>query len=105
MAAEATVQELFDLRGRTALVTGATGHLGQSLARALAESGANVIVTSRDESRARALADILPVVGTARHFGLELDQLLHYTFRERFASALSCHGSIDVLINNAHAAS
>lgn len=102
MSAEPTIPELFNLSGRTALVTGATGHLGRSLARALAEAGANLVVTSRDEARAQALAAVLPVVGPARHFGLSLDHLNHEQLPERFAAAVSQTGSIDILVNNGH---
>jgi gluconate 5-dehydrogenase len=102
MVTEPTIQELFDLRGKTALVTGATGHLGQSLARALAEAGANIIVTSRDESRAKTAAGLLPIVEAARHFGMSLDHLRHDVLPERFTKALSHCGSVDVLINNGH---
>lgn len=104
MGAEPTIQKLFDLSGKTALVTGAAGHLGQSLARALAEAGANLIVTSRDEARAQALAAEMPVVGPARHFGVSLDQLNHEQLPERFAAAVSRTGSIEILVNNGHEA-
>jgi NAD(P)-dependent dehydrogenase (short-subunit alcohol dehydrogenase family) len=102
MNTEPTVQELFDLRGKTALVTGASGYLGRSLARALAEAGANVVVSSREEAKAKSVADDLPVVGNARHHGLSLDQLDHSNLVERFAAAVTLTGSIDILVNNGH---
>lgn len=102
MILEPTIQELFNLSGKTAMITGATGHLGRSLARALAEAGANLIVTSRDEARAKALVDELPVVGEARHYGLSLDHLDHEQLPERFAVAISLTESMDILVNNGH---
>jgi NAD(P)-dependent dehydrogenase (short-subunit alcohol dehydrogenase family) len=50
---EPTIQELFDLSGKVALITGGTGHLGGAMARALAEAGATVVLTSRDAAKAR----------------------------------------------------
>ncbi|HZV27278.1 MAG TPA: SDR family NAD(P)-dependent oxidoreductase, partial [Acidothermaceae bacterium] len=47
---------LFDLSGRTALVTGSTRGLGRGLARALAEAGAHVAVNSRSAQACEALA-------------------------------------------------
>jgi hypothetical protein len=64
---EPTIQNLFDLTGRVALITGGSGFLGNSLSRALAEAGASVVVASRELPRARAVADALPVVGNAGH--------------------------------------
>ncbi len=58
---EPTIGELFDLGGRTALITGGSGYLGQSFARALAEAGASVVVASRDQSRAQSAVDELAV--------------------------------------------
>ncbi len=46
---EPTISRLFDLSGRVALITGATGYLGRSMARALAEAGASVVITSREQ--------------------------------------------------------
>ncbi|HEY8355901.1 MAG TPA: SDR family oxidoreductase [Ramlibacter sp.] len=46
---------MFSLQGRTALVTGATGHLGQAMVMGLAAAGAHVLVNSRDPARAAAL--------------------------------------------------
>ncbi|TIA29111.1 NAD(P)-binding protein, partial [Aureobasidium pullulans] len=46
----ATVQQLFSLEGQTALVTGGTRGIGQSMAIALAEAGADILLVQRDES-------------------------------------------------------
>ena len=45
---EKTVEKLFDLKGKTCLITGAGGYLGGAMARALAEAGGRVVVTSRN---------------------------------------------------------
>jgi NAD(P)-dependent dehydrogenase (short-subunit alcohol dehydrogenase family) len=104
MKTEPTIQQLFNLRGKTALITGATGHLGRSLATALAEAGANLIVTSRDESKAREVAAALPAVGGARHHGLQIDQLDDAALADQFTAAVALAGSIDILVNNGNEA-
>ena len=60
---EPTVQQLFDLTGKVVLITGGSGHLGRSMASALAEASATVVVSSRDESRAQTVADELARIG------------------------------------------
>jgi gluconate 5-dehydrogenase len=92
------------LQGRVALVTGASGHLGSALARALAEAGASVIVSSRDESRAREAIRSLPVGQDAEHFPLVLDHMQPETLPAAFARALQLAGKVDVLLNNGHEA-
>jgi gluconate 5-dehydrogenase len=99
---EPTVQQLFDLTGKVALITGGTGHLGSAMARALAEAGATVVLTSRDAVRARASAAALPQVGAARHHGIKLDHMDPAALQRGFDEALSAAGRIDVLVNNGH---
>jgi gluconate 5-dehydrogenase len=100
--AERTVAELFNLKGRTALVTGGCGHLGSSLCRALAEAGANVIVTSRDRARAAAFAASLPVASGATHHGIALDHTDAADIERCFVEAISLGEPIDILVNNGH---
>jgi NAD(P)-dependent dehydrogenase (short-subunit alcohol dehydrogenase family) len=99
---EKTVQQLFDLSGRAALVTGGAGHLGSAMCRALAEAGASVVATSRNARRAADFAAKLPRPGAANHFGIALDQMQPATLEASFREAVALAGKIDVLVNNAH---
>jgi gluconate 5-dehydrogenase len=101
---EPTVQQLFDLTGKVALITGGCGHLGSAMSRALAEAGASVVLTSRDEARAVAAASTLPVRGAAQHVGLALDHMDPPSLEHSFARAVAAAGRIDVLVNNGHEA-
>ena len=67
------MNDLFDLSGKTALVTGARGYLGSALSAALAEAGCRVIVSSRDRAGAEACAAGLPTPAGQRHLGVALD--------------------------------
>ncbi|MDT5131731.1 MAG: 3-oxoacyl-[acyl-carrier protein] reductase, partial [Mycobacterium sp.] len=54
---------LFDLTGRSALVTGAAGGIGSAVAQALAAAGAAVLVTDLDKDAASAVADRISAGG------------------------------------------
>lgn len=97
-----TTRQLFDLTGKTALISGASGWLGSAMAAALAEAGARVIVSSRDGEKARATARTLPVIGEGEHLGIELDQMDGDSTARGFEAALERGGSIDILVNNGH---
>ena len=101
---EPTIHQLFDLTGKTALLTGGCGHLGSTMSRALAEAGARVVITSRDGEKARAAAAQLPAPGGARHHGMGLDLLDPEALAGQFQQAAELVGPIDILVNNAHAA-
>ena len=102
MAAELTIHELFDLTGRVALVTGATGHLGPSLAAALAEAGATMIAGSRSVKRAAEIASQLPTPCNQKHLGIALDHLAEEAAEKAFDAAADAAGGVDILLNNAH---
>jgi 2-deoxy-D-gluconate 3-dehydrogenase len=94
------IQELFDLTGRTAIVTGGAGFLGQQFSEALIESGANVVVADINQRIATESAEML-----RRHGGEALGAALDVTdpasVAELMATALEKYGGIDILVNSA----
>jgi len=95
-----TMQQLFDLTGRVALVTGGAGYLGRAICAALAEAGATVVVASRRHERAAEAAASLPAPKHAAHFGAELDHKDEESVRSAFAAIVARTGRLDVLFNN-----
>ncbi len=93
---EPTVLQSLDLSGKVALVTGAGGHLGSSMARALAEAGGRVIVTSRDANRATATAATLPDPHGVGHLGIALDHMESDSVDHCFEMAIQQAGCVDV---------
>jgi len=89
---------LIDLEGRTALVTGGTGHIGRAICRALAEAGARVLVNARTAERAAAFSDMLRSEGhDAGPAAFDVtDKASIAAFCERDESEIA------VLINNAY---
>jgi len=99
-----TVRELFDLSGKIALISGGGGHLGTAFASALAEAGARVALTSRDQERADAAAAALPSVEAGSHLGVVLDHLQPESIDRCVDEVAQQLGPIDVLVNNGHEA-
>ncbi len=101
---EPTIQQLFDLTGKTVLISGASGYLGGAMARGLAEAGARLVISSRDQSRAQQTASEMPDPHQVGHIGVALDHMEEASIEAGFASALNEAGQIDVLVNNGNAA-
>jgi gluconate 5-dehydrogenase len=97
--AEPSVQQLFDLSGKVAVVTGAAGWLGSAMSRALAEAGATLVVTSRNASQAKEFAASLPGKG---HVGIGFEQGETDTIPAFVKTVVERMGQIDILVNNAY---
>ena len=90
----------FDLRGRVALITGASRGLGAAMAHALAEAGADLILWARDLGALERQAATLRPLGR-RILTQRVDVTRHPNVRRAVRDALRRFGRIDVLINNA----
>jgi NAD(P)-dependent dehydrogenase (short-subunit alcohol dehydrogenase family) len=104
MKSEPSVQQLFDLSGRVALITGASGHLGHSMADALAEAGVRVIIASRKIATARKVAKSLGGPQKGQHGAIAMDHLDESSINAGFDNAIRQAGKIDILVCNGHEA-
>lgn len=93
---------LFDLTGRTAVVIGGAGYLGQPICNALAQYGASLVVASRDTVRCRSLAEELSEKYKTGALGEHVDLLNTDSIRRLYRTAAARFGKIDILINNAY---
>ncbi|TIO90253.1 MAG: SDR family oxidoreductase [Mesorhizobium sp.] len=87
---------LFDLTGRTALVTGSSQGIGLALAKGLAGAGAKVVLNGRDEAKLAVAAAQIPGAAT-----LAFDATDHNAVRAAIDAFEQAQGAIDVLVNNA----
>lgn len=97
-----TVQQLFDLSGKTALVTGGSRGLGLQMAHALGEAGAKVMLSSRKaEDLEQAVAELQDAGIDARWIAADCAKEAEI---ERLANeTLHRMGDVDILVNNAGA--
>ena len=96
------VQELFDLTGRTALITGGSRGLGLQMAHALGEAGAKVLVSSRKAADLEGAVASLKAAGIDASF-IAADAGKPEDIQRLADEALARLGHIDILVNNAGA--
>ena len=97
-----TVQQLFDLKGKTALVTGGSRGLGLQMAHALGEAGARIMLSSRKaDDLEQATADLQAAGIDARW--IAADCAKEEDTRRLADQTLERMGAIDILVNNAGA--
>jgi gluconate 5-dehydrogenase len=96
----ASLEELFSLRGKTALVTGASSGLGIEFARALAQAGADVALVARRRDRLDELASELSTLGV-RAAAIAADLMVDADVLRAIDAAESTLAPIDILVNNA----
>jgi len=99
-SAKISAQQLFDLSGRTAVVTGASSGLGVSFARALAAAGARVVLAARRKER---LEDVAREIGSngAHAVAMSCDVSDAGQVEALAAAVASQFGRTDILVNNA----
>ena len=90
----------FDLSGRVAIVTGASRGLGQTVARALARAGADLVVTSRRVDSLAPFQREVEALGR-RAVAIELDVRSEDSIRSMVRNAAAAYAHLDILVNNA----
>ncbi|MCU0931413.1 MAG: SDR family oxidoreductase [Serpentinimonas sp.] len=98
-----TIQQLFDLTGKTALVTGGSRGLGLQMAHALGEAGARIMVTSRKAADLEEAVQELQAAGIDARW-IAADCAKEADIHRLGAETLQRMGPVDILVNNAGAA-
>jgi len=95
-----SINHLFDLSGRVALVTGGNGGLGLAMALGLARAGANIAIGGRNTDKtALALAEIRAEGVKAE--GIQVDVTQEAEIEQMVTQIINAFGRVDILINNA----
>ena len=94
------MQNLFDLTGKVAIVTGTSRGLGQYFGRALAKAGADLVITSRKLSSLTAFKQEIESLGR-KALAVEMDVLSQSDIQNMVKIAIEEYGKIDILVNNA----
>jgi len=93
--------DLFDLRGRVAVVTGGNGGIGLGMARGLAAAGARVVVAARDREKSARAVDELARLGGGGALAIEADVTDARSVEALLARTLEGCGALHILVNNA----
>eukprot|EP00245_Coleochaete_scutata_P006652 TRINITY_DN21205_c0_g1_i1.p1 TRINITY_DN21205_c0_g1~~TRINITY_DN21205_c0_g1_i1.p1 ORF type:complete len:342 (+),score=70.97 TRINITY_DN21205_c0_g1_i1:70-1095(+) len=96
------VEELFSVKGKTALVTGAASGIGRQVSLFLAKAGANVVISDSDVDKLPALAEEITALGKGKAHVTNLDVLWSEDKVDAaVGEAWTAFGRIDILFNNA----
>lgn len=98
--ASASINELFDLTGEVALVTGASSGLGAHFAKVLAANGAKVVLCARRRDRLDALVDKIGIEG-GEALAVRLDVSSREAIVPAFEQAEKAFGAVSIVVNNA----
>jgi len=96
------IKDLFDLTGKTAIITGGGRGLGEQMAEGLAEAGANIVLCSRKKEACQQVADRLATTGV-KTLALACDISQPEDIKNVVHQTIEKFGRIDILINNSGA--
>lgn len=96
------IQELFNLRGKVAIVTGGGKGIGVKMAEGLAEAGANIVLCSRKLENCRQAANEIAKIGV-KTLALKCDVKSSADIQKVVDATVEEFGKIDVLVNNSGA--
>ncbi len=91
---------MFDLKGKTALVTGASQGIGRAISLALAKSGARVALAARSVEKLNGVAGEIAAAG-GEAFAIAMDVAEAEQVKAGFRQAVEKLGRLDILVNNA----
>ncbi|ARV07537.1 short-chain dehydrogenase [Polaribacter sp. SA4-10] len=94
------ISEQFNLEGKVAIITGSSKGIGKAIAKGLAQNGAQVIISSRNQEACNEvvkefIAEGLKAIGIACHIGKEEQR------KDLVDKTVEAFGRIDILVNNA----
>ena len=94
------VNQLFDLTGRVAIVTGGNGGLGLGMALGLAGAGSNIVVAARNPDKTAEAVSQVESLGV-RAKGVHVDVTRESDIHQMVEETVEAFGRVDILVNNA----
>jgi 2-deoxy-D-gluconate 3-dehydrogenase len=91
--------DLFNLKGKVALVTGGNGGIGLGMAKGMAGAGAAVVIAGRNKTKAQSALEELQSLGRAEF--VEFDALQEKSCKDAVNHTAEKFGQLDILVNNA----
>lgn len=96
-----SLNDLFDLSGRVAMVTGAAGLLGREHSDVLAEAGASVVIADVERAACQDVEENIIRRRKVKALAIEIDISAEISVEEMVERVMAMFGRIDILINNA----
>lgn len=95
------INKLFDLTGKTVVITGGAGYLGRAISEGIAEASAAVYIVSSNEKKCKKFAEELSKKYSTCCRGMNLNISNESSVKDCFFNIVKETGKIDILINNA----
>ncbi len=94
------IMDRYSLKGKTAIVTGGSKGLGEAIAISMAEAGADIVITGRDQAGLDKVAADVKATGV-KCIAMQVDVLKAEEVKEMADKTVADLGKIDILVNNA----